>query len=351
MTDDDKTEDSGGAPPTPPTEEAPTREARPVDAEAGPSSRTVPGGARRLLRSRDDRVIVGVAGGLGRYFEIDPVIVRIAFAVTILFGGLGIVAYLAAALFVPSDDGTGSPAPPSRTRDVARVLGVGLLVIAVLGGFGALIAGAVFVTGIGYGLAVVASILLIGIALIALSFRGGAKWLIVPAVALICGVGVAAAADLDLEGGIGERHYQPATAAAIPAGGYELGVGRLAVDLRDLDWSPERILDLGVRLGVGELVIAVPAHVCVAADAHVGAGDMRIAGQQSNGLDVDSEVGSGAAATPRLTLDADADLGAIYVVNDDTADIGDGHHDEWFDDSSLADDSAAREANERACAG
>ena len=33
-------------------------------------------GPRRLLRSRDDRVIAGVAGGLGRYFDIDPVIVR-----------------------------------------------------------------------------------------------------------------------------------------------------------------------------------------------------------------------------------------------------------------------------------
>ena len=54
-----------------------------------------------------------MAGGLGRYFDVDPVIFRIAFAVSILFGGLGVIAYLAAALFVPADDGTGAAAPTS----------------------------------------------------------------------------------------------------------------------------------------------------------------------------------------------------------------------------------------------
>ncbi len=47
------------------------------------------GGTRRLLRSRRDRMIAGVAGGLGRYFNVDPVIVRIAFAISVFFGGLG----------------------------------------------------------------------------------------------------------------------------------------------------------------------------------------------------------------------------------------------------------------------
>ena len=60
---------------------------------------------RRLLRSRDDRMLAGVAGGLGRYFDVDPVIVRIAFAISIFFGGLGVIAYAALALFVPSGDG------------------------------------------------------------------------------------------------------------------------------------------------------------------------------------------------------------------------------------------------------
>ena len=39
---------------------------------------------RRLLRSREDRVIGGVCGGLGRYFNIDPVLFRIGFAASLL---------------------------------------------------------------------------------------------------------------------------------------------------------------------------------------------------------------------------------------------------------------------------
>ena len=42
---------------------------------------------KRLYRSRDDRMIGGVCGGLGRHFGIDPVIVRIAAVVLLLFGG------------------------------------------------------------------------------------------------------------------------------------------------------------------------------------------------------------------------------------------------------------------------
>src|SRR2546421_12564055 len=68
---------------------------------------------RRLTRSSSDRVIAGVAGGLGRYFSIDPVVVRIAFIVGSFFGGAGLIAYAAAWLLVPSDDGS------SRGSDAA----------------------------------------------------------------------------------------------------------------------------------------------------------------------------------------------------------------------------------------
>ena len=320
-------------PPEPDPAEAPTTEQR--------------NGPRRLLRSRDDRVIAGVAGGLGRYFDVDPVIVRIAFAVTVLFGGLGIVAYIAAAIFVPADDGTGAPAPRGRADGLIRVLGVTALAIVALFGFGALVGAAAFVTGLGYGLIVAGAIVVIGLALVALSGRGGARWLIVPALALTIGVGVAAAADLDLEGGIGEREYRPVSASAIPAGGYELGVGRLAIDLRGIDWSPERVLDLDARLGAGELVVAVPSNVCVVVDAHVGMGELRVAGRQADGVDPEIDSFAGSRATPQLRLDADVDAGQLRVVNDDDADIGASDRGSWGNDEGIAGSSAA---NEEACA-
>lgn len=332
MTDDDKTEETAQIGSEAPTEQAPT-----------------PPSARRLLRSRDDRMIAGVSGGLARYFDIDPVIIRIAFAVSIFFGGLGVLAYIAAIVFVPTDDGSGNPVPSSRGRTLGRVIGVGLLAILAIGGFGGLVATAAFITGMGYGVGVVALIAVIGIALIVLSLGGGAKWLIVPALALSLGVGVAAAADLDLEGGIGKRDYRPASAAALPGDGYELGVGRLSVDLRGIDWTPERVIDVDVRIGAGEAVIAVPANVCVVARAHADAGDLQVTGQQSDGWDVDSTVGEGSSATPRLELDADVGFGQLRVVNDDDVNIADRFGDRF--DRFRGGDPISREANARACAG
>ncbi|MEO7197677.1 MAG: PspC domain-containing protein [Solirubrobacterales bacterium] len=343
MNDDETTQDPEAHGSQPPTEEAPTREVPPERVGGGGGTR-----GRRFLRSRDDRVVAGVAGGLGDYFDIDPVIVRIAFAVTVLFGGLGVVAYLAAALFVPTDDGSGNPAPSRRGHGVARGLGVGALVLITIAGFGTLAVGAAFVTGIGYGLVVVGAIVLIGIALIALSFRGGARWLIVPALALSIGAAAAAAADLDLDGGIGKRNYHPSSAAELPSNGYELGVGRIAVDLRDIDWSPTRVVDLDVRLGIGQAVIAVPSDVCVSADVHAGAGNLRIAGEHSEGADVDVSTGEGSDGKPRLVLSADVDLGEIRVINADSTDILDGNR---SGEAFQGDDGGSAQANAKACVG
>lgn len=57
---------------------------------------------KRLQRSRTDRVIAGVCGGLGNYFNIDPVIIRVIVAILALssFGTLALI-YLAMALIIP----------------------------------------------------------------------------------------------------------------------------------------------------------------------------------------------------------------------------------------------------------
>jgi phage shock protein C len=55
---------------------------------------------KKLYRSRTNRVIAGVCGGLGEYFDIDPVIVRLI-ALVVSFSGIGIVAYLIAWLVIP----------------------------------------------------------------------------------------------------------------------------------------------------------------------------------------------------------------------------------------------------------
>ncbi len=57
--------------------------------------------ANKLYRSKTDRVIWGVCGGLAKYFNIDPVIVRIIAVASILAGTLGFWIYIIMALVVP----------------------------------------------------------------------------------------------------------------------------------------------------------------------------------------------------------------------------------------------------------
>lgn len=56
---------------------------------------------KRLYRSYTDKMLGGVCGGLGEYFDIDPVIVRVLFIVAVLFGGGGILAYIILWIVIP----------------------------------------------------------------------------------------------------------------------------------------------------------------------------------------------------------------------------------------------------------
>ncbi len=59
---------------------------------------------KKLYRSNSQRMIAGVCGGIAEYFNIDPTIVRIGAAALCLFGGSGVLAYILAAIIIPSED-------------------------------------------------------------------------------------------------------------------------------------------------------------------------------------------------------------------------------------------------------
>ena len=62
-------------------------------------------GYRKLVRSRTNRTICGVCGGIGEYLNIDPTLVRLVWIVCSLAGcGMGLIVYIAAALIIPEDD-------------------------------------------------------------------------------------------------------------------------------------------------------------------------------------------------------------------------------------------------------
>lgn len=60
--------------------------------------------AKRLYKSSTNKVICGVCGGLGEYFNIDPAIIRLLMVIFCLAGGSGVIAYIIAAIIIPGDD-------------------------------------------------------------------------------------------------------------------------------------------------------------------------------------------------------------------------------------------------------
>jgi phage shock protein C len=62
----------------------------------------------RLYRSRSQKILAGVCGGLGEYFDVDPVLIRLLFVVTAFISGVGILAYIVLWILVPLEGDDGS---------------------------------------------------------------------------------------------------------------------------------------------------------------------------------------------------------------------------------------------------
>ena len=57
--------------------------------------------AKKLYRSKDERMIWGICGGLAKHFDLDPTIVRVIAVLTLLFGGGGILIYIILRFLIP----------------------------------------------------------------------------------------------------------------------------------------------------------------------------------------------------------------------------------------------------------
>lgn len=88
----------------------------------------------RLRRSVTDRHIAGVAGGIARHLDIDPIIVRVALVVGVFFGGAGLLLYVAGWILVPEEGTDDEPLGLDRRSRTIALGGVGVLaLIAALG--------------------------------------------------------------------------------------------------------------------------------------------------------------------------------------------------------------------------
>ena len=61
---------------------------------------------KKLYKSRINKKVAGVCGGIGEYFNIDPTLVRIGAVALCFFAGGGLLAYILAAIIIPSADET-----------------------------------------------------------------------------------------------------------------------------------------------------------------------------------------------------------------------------------------------------
>ncbi len=272
----------------------------------GPGDSRDPG-FRRLTRSRQDRVLAGVSGGLGRYFRIDPIIFRLAFGLLTFVGGAGVIAYAAAWLVLPPEGGRGALSGIDARRLIARTVLAFVLLGAAMFAACAVFVGAAF----GGGGWLAGLVLVAGVVMILAGLSGRARlgrWAGAVALVVAIPLAVVAAVGIDAEGGIGDREYRPVAADDI-RDRYELGMGELVVDLRDAN-LPDGRTDLAVEVGIGSAVVVVADDVCVSSRVEIGAGDAYVLGRNSSGVDVDVEWLTRNAREPGPVLMVDAEIGA-----------------------------------------
>lgn len=100
---------------------------------------------RRLYRSRTNKILGGVCGGMAEYFDVDPIIMRVLFVLLTFFGGSGLLLYIASLIIIPKKPLLQSAVPEDnanyRTGNVRMVFGVllvclgGLVLLSNLGIF------------------------------------------------------------------------------------------------------------------------------------------------------------------------------------------------------------------------
>jgi phage shock protein PspC (stress-responsive transcriptional regulator) len=298
------------------------------DKEVGPS--------RPLLRSRDDRKIWGVAGGLAEHVGFNPTLVRIFFVVTLFFGGAGLLAYLVLAVALPEDDGTGQPVAESVWSRLGKVVLVCVLVAVGLFLAAGLAVVSAWVTATGHGTVIAIAVIVFGLGLVAAAFAGDIRRRIVPLLVvagIVLGIPAAAvaAAEIHIDESVGQRTYTPTVVADIPADGYRLGTGQLIVDLRQLPWENGQTIPVSAHLGIGQMIVSVPPNVCIDGDVHGKAGELISGGQVTHGVDPDIDQGSPLTDAPTLKVNADIQFGQMLITDEapdqiDTRGVDYDHH-------------------------
>ena len=286
---------------------------------------------KRLERSRSDRMLAGVSGGLASYFEIHPAFFRVGFVVLTLLGGAGIVIYLAAALVMPDagkEDSVVSAALRNRRDRPWPLIGLALLALA-----GVIVLSHATLWPGGDAWIV---LLIAGAAILWITRQGKAdatadakqlatrdsrrirRFFVGLAVAiaslvalvLVAAAVFAAVVHVHVGRGVGERTYNVASIQDLREN-YRLGIGRIVLDLSDVQFPADEETHVNARVDVGRLDVIVPPDVALRVHGDTQFGDVNVLGDIADGHDVERSVEQN--GNRLLVLDAHVGAGSLRV--------------------------------------
>ncbi|MGR6966020.1 PspC domain-containing protein [Geodermatophilus sp. URMC 61] len=262
-------------PPAPPSPDPPAAAYTPPP---GPPARPP------LRRSRSDKVIGGVAGGLADYSGIDALLWRVGL-VALALAGPGIPVYLLLWLLMPAGpvgDSSAVARAPRVTGPRSPVPGLtlaGLLIV-----IGSLVLLSRLTDwDVGPRIVLGTALLVVGLGLVAAAFSGGRTarggLLTLGVLLSVALVAVAAEPWRAVEGGIDDVTYRPLTVDDVRPE-YSLGVGDATLDLTDLDLAGlDGPVTTELHAGVGDVDVLVPRSADVRVRVNSGLGEVDVLGQ------------------------------------------------------------------------
>jgi phage shock protein PspC (stress-responsive transcriptional regulator) len=239
----------------------------------------------QLRRSRSDKILGGVCGGLAEYSGIDALLWRVGFVALTLAGGAGFIVYLLLWLLMPAGTPTYPGAPDQQLRQrppagprspVPGVTIAGLLIVV---GFLTLVSNLTdwHVTARGF---LGAALLVVGTGLVIAAFTGGrtARGGLI-ALGVVLSLGLIAVSSMPwngMHGGVGDKTYRPATVAEV-RDVYRSGAGDVTVDFSQLDQGTSATaVTTRVEHGLGDLSVIVPRSADVQLLVEQGVGDLQV---------------------------------------------------------------------------